>query len=99
MKIRFFEIGGSITYDAAGGYATLEFGRISELTAMKNPDIYYVYAGGKNLYDTCYALDANNEDTGIVLAGRRYFGKDLHGLCIELRNLATETALESLEGP
>ena len=95
--VKYFKIDGSITYDALGGSPTLKFSHISNLHTMKNPDIYYVYVGGKNLYNTCYGLNVNNEDTGIILNGKRYFGKALHNLYIELQNLETEEALEELE--
>ncbi len=95
--VKYFEIDGSITYDALGGSPTLKFSHISNLHTMKNPDIYYVYVGGKNLYNTCYGLNVNNENTGIILNGKRYFGKALHDLYIELQNLETEEALEELE--
>jgi hypothetical protein len=94
---KYFKINGSITYDALGGSLTIEFDRISKLRTIKNPDIYYVYAGGRNLYNTCYSLNVNNKDNGIVLNGKRYFGKALHNLYIELQNLETEEALEELE--
>ena len=50
--VKYFEIDGSITYDALGGSPTLKFSHISNLHTMKNPDIYYVYVGGKKLYNT-----------------------------------------------
>lgn len=95
--VKYFEIDGSITYDALGGTFTINFNHISNLRTMKNPDIYYVYVGGKNLYNTCYGLSVNNENTGIILNGKRYFGKALHELYLELQNLETEEALEELE--
>ena len=95
--IKYFEIDGSITYEAVGGSPTLKFNHISKLYIKKNPDIYYVYTYGENLYHTCYALNVNNEDTGITLDGKRYFGKALHDLYIEMQNLETEEALEDLE--
>ena len=94
---KYFEIDGSITYDAIGVSLTIEFDRISKLRNIKNPDIYYVYAGSRNLYNTCYSLNVNNENNGITLNGKRYFGKALHKLYIELQNLETEEALEELE--
>lgn len=95
--VKYFEIDGSITYKAMCGSPTLKFNYISKLHIMKNPDMYYVYVGGENLYKTSYTLDVNNEDTGITLDGKRYFGKALHDLYIELQNLETEEALEELE--
>ena len=95
--VKYFEIGGSITYDTLGGSPTLKFSHISNLRTTKNPDIYYVYVGVENLYNTCYGLDVNNKNTGITLNGKRYFGKALHNLYIEMQNLETEEALEELD--
>lgn len=95
--VNYFEIDGSITYKAMSGSPTLKFNYISKLHIMKNPNMYYVYVGGENLYKTSYTLDINNEDTEIILNGKRYFGKALHDLYIELQNLETEKALEELE--
>lgn len=95
--VNYFKIDGSITYKAFGGSPTLKFNYISTLRTVKNPNIYYVYVSGENLYKTCYTLDVNNENIGITLNGKRYFGKALHDLYIEMLKLETEEALEELE--
>lgn len=94
------DIFGTVTYFVYGeGYRTTGFNYLN-MSIYTNPltgiDMICVDFAKPGWSFTHY-LDPENDLNGITYNGKKYFGKALHNLYIELQNLETEKVLEELE--
>ena len=92
----FFNISGIISYQTVGGIGEDQFVGITEpeINSISNYFFLFVKRSDYDIISLC--LDPSCDLNGITIGNKKYFGKDLYNLSIELRRIETEEILESL---
>ena len=92
----FFNISGIISYQSIGGIADEQFIGISEpeINTISNFFFLLVKRTDNDIISLC--LDPTCDLNGITIDDKKYFGKNLYNLSIELRRIETEEILETL---